>query len=140
MNILKNLNNRCNIVQNEESSNFLEINKLKNFSQIDVAKEFLNIISEMSEIEISIDNYKYLRLWGAEGCIEMNCAYEIQRYIPNSLAIWDNEEGSDILYANYNNKFGIYKIDFNDLDIEKLSYISESLLELLVDGIGLGII
>nr|WP_317358938.1 hypothetical protein [uncultured Tyzzerella sp.] len=87
MNILKNLNNRCNIVQNEESSNFLEINKLKNFSQIDVAKEFLNIISEMSEIEISIDNYKYLRLWGAEGCIEMNCAYEIQRYIPNSLAI-----------------------------------------------------
>ncbi|WP_317368704.1 SMI1/KNR4 family protein [uncultured Tyzzerella sp.] len=140
MNILKDLNNRCNISQNEESSNFLEINKLKTFSQIDVPKEFLNIISEMSEVEINIDNYKYLRLWGAEGCIEMNSAYEIQRYIPNSLAIGDNEEGSAILYVNHNNKFGIYKIDFNDLDIEELSYVSKSLFDLLVNGIGLDII
>ncbi len=140
MNILKSLNARCSIVQNKEGSNLLEINKLKEFFKINLPKEFLNIILEMSEIEISIDNDKYLRLWGADGCIEMNSAYEIQKYIPNSLAIGDNEGGSTILYINHNNRFGLYKIDFNNLDVEELIYISESLIELLVNGIGLDII
>ncbi|MFR4987277.1 MAG: hypothetical protein ACLUCH_07775 [Lachnospirales bacterium] len=104
MDILKNINNRCNIVQNEEWFDLLEIKKLKKFSKINVPKEFLNIIIEMSEVEISIDNDKYLRLWRTDGFIEMNCCYEIQKYIPNSLAIGDNEEGSAILYLNHNNK------------------------------------
>lgn len=40
MDILKNINNRCNIVQNEEWFDLLEIKKLKKFSKINVPKEF----------------------------------------------------------------------------------------------------
>lgn len=33
--------------------------------------------------------------------------------------------------------FGLYKVDFGDLDIEDAEYISDSLRALLVGGIGL---
>ena len=68
--------------------------------KLKVPYEFLEIIRERTEIEILVNKEKYIRIWGAVGCIEMNEAYHIQKYIPNSLAIGDDECGNVVLYAN----------------------------------------
>ena len=43
----------------------------------------IEIIKEKTELEIQVDDKKYIRIWGANGCIEMNDAYHIQKYIPD---------------------------------------------------------
>ena len=72
---------------------------LKDSANIDVPIEFLDIIREKTEIEICVNNEKFIRIWGAKSCIDMNDAYNIQKYIPNSLAIGDDECSNAILYT-----------------------------------------
>lgn len=132
MNILNNLNEIFRVDASNNASNEMEIAQLIDFSPINVPLEYLELIREKTEIEININDKMYIRLWGASGCIELNEAYLIQKYIPSSLAIGDNEGGDAILYAEGKNGFGIYTVAFNDLDIDEMIYISKSLVELLV--------
>lgn len=110
------------VVQNE-----ISINALIKFSDIEVPKDFIEIIREATEIEINVDQSKYIRIWGADGCIEMNEAYAIQESIPNSIAIGDKG-------------FGLYIIAFNDLDVDELKYVSESISSLLINNVGIEVI
>lgn len=132
MSIINELNEACRIDASNGASKEREIDNLIEFSSIDVPTEYLELIRERTEIEISIQNKKYIRLWGADGCIELNKEYYIQKYIPNSLAIGDDEDGNVILYAQGKNGFGIYVVAFNDLDISEMTFISESLKDMLV--------
>lgn len=132
MSILDRMNKWFRIDTYGEASTEYEILKLMEYSCIDVPKEYLEIIREKTELEVCVNEKSYIRIWGANGCVEMNDAYNIQRYIPDSLAIGDDEGGSAILYANGKNGFGVYKIAFNDLDEDELIYVSESLEKLLV--------
>lgn len=132
MNILNNLNEIFRVDASNNASNEMEIAQLIDFSPINVPLEYLELIREKTEMEININDKMYIRLWGASGCIELNEAYLIQKYIPSSLAIGDNEGGDAILYAEGKNGFGIYTVAFNDLDIDEMIYISKSLVELLV--------
>lgn len=68
--------------------------------------------------------------------MEMNDAYNIQKYIPNSLAIGDDEGGKVILYISGQNGYGLYQVGFGDLDINDAEFISPSLTELLIYGVG----
>jgi len=112
------------------------VNKLINFSSIEVPAEYIEIVQAATEIEISVRNEKYIRIWSPEGCIEMNESYNIQNFIPNSLAIGDDEGGNALLYMTGNNGFGIYLTGFGDLDADDASFVSSSLQELLIDGVG----
>ena len=67
----------------------------------------------------------------------MNEAYFIQKYIPNSLAIGDDEDGNTIIYAEGKNGFGVYAVAFNDLDINEMIFISKSLKEILIFAKGI---
>lgn len=62
---------------------------------------------------------KYIRILGPADCIEINGVHNIQKYIPNSLVIGDDEGGKSLLYADRNEGFGLYIVDFGDLDIEE---------------------
>lgn len=86
----------------------------------------------MTEAEILVMGASYIRIWEAPGCMEMNDAYNIQKYIPNSLAIGDDEGGKVILYASDQNGYGLYQVGFSDLDINDAEFISPSLTELLI--------
>lgn len=72
---------------------------------------------------------------GAAGCVEMNDAYHIQKCIPNSLAIGD-EGGKFILYVSDQDGYGLYQVGTGDLDVNGAEFISPSLNELLIYGVG----
>ncbi len=137
MSILKELNKNFRIEASCDASGENEIDKLIRFASIKIPNEYLELISEQTEIEINIQNQKYIRIWGADGCIEMNEAYFIQKYIPNSLAVGDDEGGNVILYAEGKKGFGIYIVAFNDLDVEEMVFIADSLEEILVSAKGI---
>lgn len=137
MSIVKELNKNFRIDASCNASGENEIKKLIRFASIEIPNEYLELISEQTELEINIRNQKYIRIWGADGCIEMNEAYFIQKYIPNSLAIGDDEDGNAILYAEGKKGFGIYIVAFNDLDVEEMVFIADSLEEILVSAKGI---
>lgn len=136
MNLLNKLNSRFSVGANEPASSEDDLQKLKTFSQIELPSDFVSIVREMTEVEVVVDNDRYFRIWSPSGCIEMNEEYEIQNYIPNSLAIGDDEGGSALILMTGNKGFGLYKVGFGDLSSEDAEYISASLEELLVNGIG----
>ncbi|WP_252225061.1 SMI1/KNR4 family protein [Clostridium sp. ZBS2] len=140
MSILNDLSNKYRIDASKPASNEEEIKELIEFSNINIAEDFLEVIRELTEIEINIDEKKYIRIWGADGCIEMNEAYSIQENIPNSLAIADDEGGNALIYTTGEKGFGLYVIAFNDLDVDELQYVANSLSELLINNVGIDVI
>lgn len=135
MNILDNISSVYTIDARKSPSKE-EIKALQEFSTIDVPTEFIEIIQLASDIEINVGDQMYIRIWGASGCIEMNKAYEVQRYLPNSIAIGDDEGGGALIYLQGKDGFGIYYNRFADLDIEEAVKIAPSLTELLVNNVG----
>lgn len=136
MSIVKELNKEFRVDASCDASTENEITELIRGATIKIPNEYLELIREKTELEINIRNQKYIRLWGAKGCIEMNEVYFIQNYIPNSLAIGDDEDGNAILYADGKNGFGVYIVAFNDLDVDEMIFISESLKDMLVGAKG----
>lgn len=140
MSSIQNMNVVFRIDASDFASSENAIQNLMKFSQINVPIEFIEIISELTEVEISVNNEMYIRIWGAENCIEMNEAYNIQKYIPNSLAIGDDEGGNALIYANGPRGYGLYLISFNDLEVEEMKFISSSLFDLLHNATGIDVI
>jgi hypothetical protein len=139
MSILKDLSSIFRIDSFEPASLEKDIKDLMSFSQIEIPEDYLNIIREKTEVEINVGQEKYIRIWGAIGCIEINEAYKIQENIPSSLAIADDEGGNALLYLDGYNGFGLYLIAFNDLDSDELQFVSYSLSDFLLKEIGINI-
>ncbi|MBQ8166602.1 MAG: SMI1/KNR4 family protein [Lachnospiraceae bacterium] len=135
--ILNELSDLFKVVTSNIKSSDVEIDELIQFSKIDVPEEFIQIIKEKTELEIQVDDKKYIRIWGANGCIEMNAAYSVQKYIPNSLAIGDDECCNVILYASGHEGFGVYMVSLSDLDVDEMVFIANSLEDFFVKEKGL---
>lgn len=140
MNILENISSVYTIAASQSPSNGEEIKALHKISTIDVPTEYIELIQLASEIEFNVSNQMYIRIWGALGCIEMNEAYDVQKYLPNSLAIGDDEGGGALIYLQGKDGFGIYYNRFTDLDMEEAVKIASSLTELLVNNVGVNIL
>lgn len=137
--ILNELSGLFKVVTSNIKSSDVEIDELIQFSKIDVPEEFIQIIKEKTELEIQVDDKKYIRIWGANGCIEMNAAYSVQKYIPNSLAIGDDKCCNVILYASGHEGFGLYMVSLSDLDVDEMVFIANSLEDFFVKGKGLDV-
>lgn len=140
MNILDNISSVYTIAARKSPSKEEEIKALRDFSTIDLPEEYIEISKIASDIEINVSDQMYIRIWGALGCIEMNEAYEVQKYLPNSLAIGDDEGGGALIYLQGKDGFGIYYNRLADLDIEEAMKIAPSLTELLVNNVGVNIL
>ena len=79
MGILDNLSNSYQIDSSQIPSTEEEINKLKEFSTINVPTDYIEIIREATEVEINVASKIHIRIWSALGSIEMNEAYNIQQ-------------------------------------------------------------
>lgn len=134
--MLNELNPSLRVESKNLGSSPESILQLIEISDIVVPLEYTTLISEATDIEISVKGEMYIRLWGAESCIELNEAYKVQYYIPNSLAIGDNEGGSALIYCTGNEGFGLYITGFGDLDLTDAEFIAPSLKDLLVKGSG----
>ncbi len=142
MNFFDEINKKYKVFEFGEISSVNSIMKLKDFSPIQIPEEYFEIITERKEIEINIRDIEYIgiSIWSARRCIEMNNGYYIQKYIPNSIAIGDDGKGNTLLYANGKQGFGLYIVGFGNLDVEEMKYISKSLKDLLLKGIGVDIL
>lgn len=136
MSILSEVSNMFSVDVKQPPATEEEIKTLKSFSSIEVPLEYLELVHQATEIEIKVDNKMYIRIWSPSGCIEMNESYNIQTYIPNSLAIGDDEGGRALMYITGNEGFGLYIGSFGDLDIDDAIKIAPSLQDLLVNNIG----
>ncbi len=142
MHFFDEVNKKYKVFEFGEVSNVDSIMKLKDFSPIQIPEEYFEIITERKEIEINIRDIEYIgiSIWSARRCIEMNNGYDIQKYIPNSIAIGDDGKGNTLLYAKGKQGFGLYIVEFGNLDAEEMKYISKSLKDLLLKGIGIDIL
>lgn len=134
MDLLGDLDHSFQIAAAEDASSEAEIAALTAFSEIPVPPEYVSIIRRHAELELSVSGTGYLRIWGAGGCVEMNEAYQIQKYIPGSLAIGDDGGGNVLLYTA--GEAGLYAVPLNDLGTDGLTRIADSLAALLVGGEG----
>ncbi|ARC84678.1 hypothetical protein U732_3080 [Clostridium argentinense CDC 2741] len=140
MSILKQLSNRFSLDVVKEAAAKEDIELLKIKSSIEIPEEYIEIVKENIELEICVDGEVYIRIWGPKGCNELNEAYNIQKYLPESLAIGDDEGGGALMYLYGNEEFGIYLCRFGDLDIDEAIKISPSLKELLINNVGIDVL
>ena len=136
MNLLDHVSSVYKIDARKSPSKEEEIKALHEFSTIDIPSDYVEIIQLASDIEFNISDQMYIRIWGASVCIEMNEAYDVQKYLPNSLAIGDDEGGGALIYLQGKDGFGIYYNRFADLDIKEAVKIAPSLTELLINNVG----
>jgi hypothetical protein len=134
MDILNNLGSEFRIETSKPAATEDDINKLISFSSVSVPDDYLKLVEKMTELEILVGRNKYIRIWGPLGCIEMNQAYQIQKYIPNSLAIGDDEGGMALVLMTGKNGYGLYSVGFGDLDASDAEYIDSSLGSWLTNG------
>lgn len=140
MKILDSLNDEFSVDAMQPPASSEEIAKIKTFSEIEVPLEYLNIVQHATELEINIMGEMYIRIWGPTTCIEMNEAYSVQKYIPSSLAIGDNEGGKALIYLDGKAGFGIYLIGFGNLDPEDAVFVASSLNDLLINKTGVDVL
>ena len=139
MNILSNLYPSLKLAASEVPSTKEEIKALLGFSPIPVPPEYLQLIQQASELEIGVDlgsrGYWFIRIYGAEGVIEMNKAYKVQKNLKQVLAIGDNEGGEMLVLAPHASPPGIYLNPMSCLsDMDEATFIASNLTELLVQG------
>ncbi|MEO4046195.1 hypothetical protein AAFN46_03775 [Pseudomonas sp. CAU 1711] len=115
----------------------MEIESLLSSAGVTIPDIYLRIVREMTDVEILVNQQKYVRIWGPARVLEMNEAYEVQKNIPTSLAIGDDEGGSALILMAGDHGFGLYKVGFGDLDVDDASYIAPSLEEFLINAIGI---
>lgn len=127
------IHTKLSVASSEPPSTPDEINSLHQYSRIQIPDEFINLISQATEIELMSSDCCF-RIWGASGCIEMNQAYDIQKYIPDSLAIGDNEAGSILTYAQKNGSSALYLISLSNLDMNDAVLVSKTLNEVIFQG------
>ncbi|WP_054950748.1 hypothetical protein [Numidum massiliense] len=136
MNLFTDLSSKFSVDAKQPPCTGKEIADLKRFSSIVVPTDYFDIVRQATEVEINVDNKKYIRIWGPLGCIEMNKAYNIQEFIPESLAIGDDEGGGVLMYLNGSRGFGLYITDFGNLDVDDAVMIAPNLHSLFVENIG----
>lgn len=118
------------------ASTVAEIATLREAAAVPLSSDYLDVIAEMTDVEFLVDGKKYLRIWGAMRCVEMNEAYEIQNHIPHSLAIGDDEGGSVFILMDGHSGHGLYKVDFSVLDPSDAKFLAPKLGDLLFKGVG----
>ncbi|QOS80374.1 SMI1/KNR4 family protein [Paenibacillus sp. JNUCC31] len=140
MNIFEEMSSNFHVEVKEPPASEEDIRRLQKFSDMIVPKEYEEMSKIATELEINVNKLMYIRIWSPSGCIEMNEAHKIQKYIPDSLAIGDDEGGNVLIYLNGKYGFGLYMVGFGNLDIEDTVLIAPSLRELLVNNKGVEVI
>jgi hypothetical protein len=137
MSIFDEISTMFSIESKESPATERQIKELMDFSTIEVPADYIEFIKVATEVEINVKNEMYIRIWGPADCIEMNETYYIQKYIPNSLAIGDDEGGNALIYLEGKRGFALYMVGFGNLDIVDTVLIAPSLTDLLVNNFGL---
>ena len=102
-----------------------------------VPDEYLKLVKEATEIELQHQGGQYVRIWGPDGCIEMDSGYNISKRIAGAIPIGDDGGGKVIFYMNGDKGFGFYHVGYGDLDAEDAVFAAPSLSAFLEHAVGL---
>jgi hypothetical protein len=140
MTILSKISNKFSIDVKCPAATIDEVNYLRKFSPISLPDEYSDIVLEATEIEVKVNDIMYIRIWSPLGCIEMNKAYQIQDYLPKSLAIGDDEGGAALVYIEIDDELGLYLCRYDEIDINSVKKIAPSLNDFLINNIGVEVV
>lgn len=136
---LANLHSSFSVGAKEPPSSEAELAELALFAKergLVVPDEYLELVREASEIELLVGANGCIRFWSAAGTVEMNQAYEVQRYLPDALAIGDDEGGKALAMMEGEQGPGLYRFPFSDPDRAEAVFIASSVRALLSQGVG----
>lgn len=139
MSLLMNLHSSFSVGAKEPPSSEAEITQLALFAKrhgLIVPDEYLELVREASEIELIVDSKGCIRIWSAAGTVEMNQEYEVQKYLPEALAIGDDEGGKALAMMGGEQGRGLYRFSFSDPDRAEAVFIARSMRALLQHGVG----
>jgi len=103
-----------------------------------VPAEYLEMVSEATEVELQHERGQYIRIWGPKGCVEMNEGYGIRNRIPDAFPIGDDGGGQVLFYADGNKGFGLYHVGYGNLERGDAKWIASSLREFLTNDVRTG--
>jgi hypothetical protein len=99
--------------------------------------DYVELLHHATEIEIDVEGRGYVRIWSPSGVVELNGAYNIQKYLPGALAVGDDEGGKVFVLMVGERGPGIYRSSFADPDPGEAVYIAPSFEALLGRGVGI---
>ncbi|MFS1514345.1 SMI1/KNR4 family protein [Chengkuizengella sp. SCS-71B] len=139
MSILNRLSEIYTIEAKDRPATAEEIEQLKKNSPVSLPSDYIKLLKEATDVEMTIQNGKLIRIWGItgmNGVIELNAAYEVQQNIPDSLVIGDDGGDMALLFFNGSDGFGLYLTGFGDLDEETAIKISPTLSDFFINKVG----
>lgn len=101
-----------------------------------IPHEYLALVTQATEIELEHKSGQYLRIWGPDGCREMDNGYDISERIPGAIPIGDDGGGMVIFYMDGKNGFGLYHVGYGNLDASDAVFTAPSLTALLENAVG----
>ncbi len=134
--MLASLEKGFKVLAMQPSANSADLAQLKGHYP-SVPDEYLILVGEATEVELQHQNGQYLRIWGPNGCIEMDDAYEISKHIAGAIPIGDDGGGKVIFYMNGKMGFGLYHVGYGDLNADDAIFAAPSLLALLEQAVGI---
>lgn len=105
---------------------------------VSVPQDYIDLVSQATDLEIETDSGKYIRIWGPRGSLEMDEGYEISNIIPSAFPIGDDGGGRVLFYATGPHGFGLYLVGFGNLDIDDAIWVAPTLEALLCNSDGVG--
>lgn len=102
-----------------------------------VPADYLETVGEATEIELQHSGGQYIRIWGPDGCIEMDEGYGIRQRIPTAFPIGDDGGGHVVFYQEKKQGVGLYHVGYGDLDGDDAIFVAPSLTDFLTKAIGI---
>jgi len=102
-----------------------------------IPREYVQLVSEATEIEMWHESGQYIRIWNPAGCIEMDEGYRIRQRIPGAIPIGDDGASGLLFYFDGKQGFGLYRVGYGNLDGDDAIWFAPTLTDFLTNGTGI---
>ena len=102
-----------------------------------VPTDYLELVSDATEIEMGWQGGQYLRVWNPAGCVEMDEGYGFSERIEGAIPLGDNGGGGALVYMEGERGWGLYLVDYGNIGRSEAKWIAVSLSSLLIEGEGI---
>lgn len=117
-----------------------DIEALRAVAEVPVPSDYVQLVGDVTDAEFLVLGISHVRIWGPARAREMNEAYSIQRHLPRSLAVGDDEGGRVLILMSGAQGPGLYLVGLGELEAEEARYVAASLSDFLVKEIGVDLL
>ena len=99
-----------------------------------VPTDYLELAAQATNIEIEHVSGQPIRIWDPQGLLDMDSGYGVRKYMPGAIPVGTDSGGRVIIYADANEGYGLYFVDYGVFDLEEATWIAPSLGDFLMTG------